>query len=69
MAPQSYETKVFKTNKKDIEYLKKRQTGTGRGWAGTTNSGVTRKPDNTLKGIRNLVPNGIRIQWPRGLTV
>ena len=49
--------------------------------AGTTNPGVTRTPDNPLKGIRNpipqkpdnpikgiwnLVPNGIRGQWPRG---
>ena len=52
--------------------------------AGTTNPGVTWKPDNTLKGIcnpiplnpdnplkgiRNLVENGIWIKWPRGLTV
>ena len=52
--------------------------------AGTTNNGVTRKPDNPLKGIhnpipqnqdnslegiRNLVPTEICSQWPRGLTV
>ena len=52
--------------------------------AGTNNPGVTRKLDNTLKGIRNpiprnpdnpfkliqnLLPNIIWIQWPRGLTV
>ena len=35
----------------------------------TTNPNVTRKPDNPLKGIRNTVPNGIRSQWPRGLTI
>ena len=52
--------------------------------SGTTNPGVTQKPDNTLKGnwnqipwnpnnllkgIHNLVPNGIQRQWPIGLTV
>ena len=52
--------------------------------AGTTNPGGNRKPDNPLKGIRNPIPrnpdnnieviwdllqNGTRIQWPRGLTV
>ena len=52
--------------------------------SGTANPGVTQKPDNPpkrirnpitrkldnpLKGIRNLVPNRIRSQWPRGLTV
>ena len=62
-----------------------------RGWYkesanpdGTTNTGVTRIPDNLFKGIQytitwnpdnplkeihNLVPNGIRSQWPIGLTV
>ena len=52
--------------------------------AGTTNPGITRKldnplegiwnpitrnPDKSLKGIRNIVPNRIRRQWPRGFTV
>ena len=52
--------------------------------AGTTNPGVIwtpdnplkgtgiqypGKPDNPVKGIWNLVPHGIWIQWPRGLTV
>ena len=52
--------------------------------SGTTNHRGTRKLDNTLKGIWNiiawnldnpckgiweLVTNGIRIKWPRGLTV
>ena len=52
--------------------------------ARTTNARVTWKPDNTikgiwnpipqkpnnpLKGIQNLVPNGIRSQWLRGLTI
>ena len=52
--------------------------------SGTNNPGGTQKPDNSLKGTRNpiprnmdnprkgireLVPNGIRSQWTRGLTV
>ena len=56
----------------------------GRGCDGTTNTKVTRTPDNTLKGIHNqipqkpdnpikgiynIVPNGIQSQWPRGLNV
>ena len=69
MAPQSYETKVFKTNKNDMENSKDRITVTGRGCAGTTNLSVTRKLDNPLKEIRNVVRNKIRRQWPRGLTV
>ena len=51
---------------------------------GTTNPGVTWKPDNPLKGIRNPIPqnpdnplkeiqylvqNGTWRQWPRGLTI
>ena len=71
MVPNNYATKIFET-KKDMENLKKRNTGTGRACAGTTNTGVTQKmdnplkgvqnpipwkPDNTLKGIHNLVPN------------
>ena len=73
-----------KATKKYIENSKDRQTGTGRGFAGTTNLGGTRKPNNPLKGIRNPIPqnpdnplkviqdllqNGTQIQWPRGLTV
>ena len=61
-----------------------RKTGTVRGCAGSTNTGGTRKLYNTLKGIRNpitwnldnprkgiwkLVPDGIRSQCPRRLTV
>ena len=67
-----------------MENSKDRQTGTGRGCAGTINPGVTRKPDNSLKGVRNpvprkpdnplkviqnLLPNGTHNQWPRGLIV
>ena len=52
--------------------------------SGTNNPGGTRKPDNPLKGIRNLIPgnpdnplkgiqdlvqNRTRSQWPRGLIV
>ena len=61
----------------DQEYLK-------TNYAVTTNHGVTRKRDNTLKvicnpipqkrvntikGIRSLLPNRIRSQWPIGLKV
>ena len=70
--------------KKNIENSKYWRIGTGIGCDGTTNTGVTRKPDNPLKIIRNpipqkpdnplkiiqnLVPNGIWSQWPRGLNV
>ena len=76
--------RYFKLAKKYTEKWKDRLTGTGTGCDGTTNPGVTRKPDNPLKGIRNpiprkpdnllkgirnLVPNGIQSQCPRGLTV
>ena len=73
-----------KATKKDIENSKYRHTGTKRGCAGTTNPGGTQKPDNPLKGIRNSIPrnpdnplkgiqdlvkNGTRSQYQRGLTV
>ena len=76
--------RYVKAIKKDIENSKDWRTGTGRGCAGTTNPGRTRKPDNPLKGIQNpipwnldnprkgirqLVPNKIRSQWPRMVTV
>ena len=76
--------RYVKTTTKYIENSKYRRTGTGRGCAGTTNPGRTRKqgnplkgirdqipqdPDNPLKGIRYLVQNGTRIQWPIGLTI
>ena len=70
--------KATKKNSKDWK------TGTRRGCAVTSNPGGTWKPDNTpkgirnpilqdldnpLKGIRDLVQNRTRIQWPRGLTI
>ena len=73
-----------KATQKDIENSKDRQTGTGRRCAVSTNTGGTRKMDNLFKGIRDPIPlnldnprkgirelvlNGIRIQWPIGLTV
>ena len=82
MAPQKYVTKIFVTNKKNIERLKDQETG--RGCARTTNPGVTQKRDNPhkwirnpfpwkldiyIKGICNLVPNGTWNQWPIGLDV
>ena len=30
---------------------------------------IPRRPDNPLKGIHNLAPNGIHNQWPIGFTV
>ena len=74
----------LKPTKKYIENSKYRKTGTRGGCAVTNNPGVTlkpdnplkrirntipRKPDNTLKVIRNIVPNGIWIQWPRVITI
>ena len=61
--------RYLKPKKKDIEKSKYRRTGTGRGCAGTSNPGVTRKPDNPIKGIWNLVRNGTWNRWMRGLTV
>ena len=57
----------LKATKNYIEHSKYRQNGTGIGCAGTTSPRVTQKTDNPLKGIRNIVTNGIRSQWPRGL--
>ena len=83
MAPYSNDTQIRQI-KKDIENSKYQQTGTGRGCAGTNNPRGNRKADNPLKGIRNqnpgnpenplkgiwdLVQNGNRSQWPKGLTV
>ena len=76
--------RYLKRTTKDTEKSKYRITETIRGCVGTTNTKVTRKPDNPLKGIhnpiprkpdypikgiRNLVPNRIHSQWPRGVTV
>ena len=69
---------------KKIKKSKDQRTGTVRGCFGTTNTRVTRKPDNPpkgilnpipqdpdnpLKGIRDMVQNGTQSQWPRGLTI
>ena len=59
----------LKPTKEYIENSKDWRTGTGRGYAGTINTGLTRKIDNNLKGIRNIVPNRTRNQCPRGLTM
>ena len=56
MAPYNNETHICQSNRKYMENSKDRQTETGRGCAGTTNPGVTQKPDNPLKGIWNLIP-------------
>ena len=75
---------IFLKQKKDIGNPKDQRTGTITGCSRTNNPGVTRKPyytfkrirnpipwnpDDPLKVIQNLVPNGIRSQWPIGLTV
>ena len=75
---------MYKAKKKEIENSKDQLNGTGRGFAGAINPKGTRKLDNPLKGIRNptpqnpynplngirdLVPNGTRRQWPREFTV
>ena len=62
-------TRYVKETEKDIENSKDRRTGTRRGCDGTTNPRGTRKPDNLLKGIRDLVQNGTQSQWSRGLTI
>ena len=61
--------RYVKATKKDVENSKYQQTGTGRGCSGTSNPGETWKPDNPLKGIRDLVQNVTQSQWPRGLTI
>ena len=76
--------RYLKATKKYIEKSKDGRTVTGIGCAGTTNPGVTQKPDNSHKGIRNpiprnpydplkgiwnLGPNRIRSQYPIGLTI
>ena len=67
-----------------MENSEDRQTGTRIGCAGTINTGenqkldnphkgiqnpIPRNPDSPLKRVQNLVPNGIRIHWTRGLIV
>ena len=84
MAPQSNKTQICQSNKQRHKKPKKRQTGTGRGYAGTINPRGTQKldnplkviqnpnpwnPDNPLKGIWDLVQNRTWSQWPRGLTL
>ena len=76
--------RYIKATKIYIENSKYQRIRTGRGCAGTTNPGKTRKPDNPLKGIRNPIPqdpdnplkgirdllqNGTRIHWVRGLII
>ena len=67
-----------------MENSKYRRTGTGGGRDGPTNTGVTRKlgnhlkgiqnpilrnPDNPFKEIRNIAPTEIQSQWTRGLNI
>ena len=84
MAHRAMRPRYVKETKKDTENSKGWQNRTGRGCAGTNNTGVTRTPNNTLKGIRNPIPqdlnnplkgirylvqNGTRSHWPRGLSI
>ena len=57
LVPHKYATKIFETNKKYMENSKDWKTGTVWGCAGTKKFEGTRKHDNPLKGIRDLVPN------------
>ena len=76
--------RYVKVTKIYMENSKYRQTGTGRGCAGTENpegtpnldnllSGIWNQipqdPDNTFKGIRYLGQNGTQSQWPIELTI
>ena len=61
--------RILKAKQKGIENPNDQKTRNVRGCAGTSNPRVTRKPDNTLEGIHNLVPNVTRNQWPHGLDV
>ena len=76
--------RYVKATKRYIEHSKDRENRTGKGCAGTTNTGETRKldnspkgirnttpqvPDNPLKGIRDLFKNGTQSQWPRGVNI
>ena len=67
--PKPIVPRYFKPTTQEIENSQDWETGTRRKWAGITNPRLTRKPDNPINGIRNLVPNGIRSQWTRGLTI
>ena len=49
MEPQRYAINILKTNKKDIEISKYRQTGNGRGCDRTTNTGKTGNRITTLR--------------------
>ena len=74
--------RYLKPTPKEKKISKDRRTGTRRGCGGTTDPGVTQKPNNHPKGIRNqtpqkldnslkviwnLVTKKIQSQWPRGL--
>ena len=76
--------RYLKPTTESIKNSKDQRNETERGCDGTENSGVTwkpdnpltviwnpipRKPDNLINGIRDLLPNIIQSQWPRGLTV
>ena len=60
---------LLKPTRKYTENSKYRKNKIGRGFSGTSNTGVTQKTDNPLKEIRNLVPNRTHNHWPRVLAV
>ena len=61
--------RVLKLTQEVIDNSKDQRTGTGKGCDGTSNTGVIRKLDNTLKGIHNILHNGTWNQWLHGLAV
>ena len=68
MESNNNETNIFKSNKKKTPKTKNTsKLGPEEGVLELPNFGGTRKPDNPLKGIRNLVPNIIHRQWPIGV--
>ena len=69
LAAKNYAKIFLKSTQIYIENSKYRQTGTWRGCAGTSNPGVTQKPDNPLKEIQKLVPNRTQNQWTCGLSM
>ena len=63
------QTNILKPKQRYKANSRDRKTETRLGHAGIINPRVTFKPGNPLKGIRNLVLNRTRNQWPHGLAV
>ena len=63
LAPQNNAPAILKLIQKDVVKSKNWKTGTVWVCAETSNTRVTRKPDNPLKGILNLAPNRTHNQY------